>query len=235
MRHLWFRPRNKASLLMYHSIGDNPVFFTVTPTEFTNQMKYLADNKFNVISLTDFYRDFTTKTIKDRTVILTFDDGYQDNLANAFPILQKYNFPATIFLTTDLIGQKKLVRGTEFEFLDWEKIKTMSDSGLIDFEPHTKSHPHLTKIDLTEREKEIRESKALIENKLNQDCLFFSFPFGDFDEETIKILNKSGFLASVTVKRGVVSHRANPFFWPRNSVDSETTLDRFKSLANFGL
>src|SRR3989344_3122644 len=99
-----------ASILMYHSIAENGVFFTVKPSEFERQMKYLSKNK----------------KIPRKTVVLTFDDGYLDNYENAFPVLKKYNFPATIFVATGFVGGKKNNSSNEpLSMMTWEKMRSI--------------------------------------------------------------------------------------------------------------
>jgi len=95
---------NGAIILMYHSIGDNSELATVKVKDFKKQLKYLKKKKFNVIKLSELVKlSEGNKKIQPKTMCLTFDDGYQDNYINVFPLLKKYNFPATIFMSTALI------------------------------------------------------------------------------------------------------------------------------------
>ena len=213
---------NKAAILMYHSIGDNDAFFTTSSHTFAKQMDYLDKHGFKVISLEELLNNFKNKKkIEAKTIVLTFDDGYEDNYTNAFPILQKYNFPATIFLTTDLIGQT-----ANFKMLDWSQIKIMHQSGLIDFEPHTASHAKLTKLSAQEITKEIDASKTIIEKQLDKTCNFFAYPFGEYNHQVINIV-KDHFQAAVTVKTGSVSPVDCLFELKRNSIDSQTSWAQF--------
>lgn len=230
--------RSGVIILMYHSVGNNSEFFTVGPEDFERQMRYLKEQKFNIISLRKLIASLKNKnTLLPKTVILTFDDGYQDNYENAFPILKKYNFPATIFLTTGRIGDKNYVnkRGVKLPMLDWNQIKEMHDAGFIDFEPHSVEHPHLTKIDIRDAEREILNSKRALEEALRKTCPFFAYPYGDYSEEVKKIAAKH-FEAAVTVRKGVVKVKRNTDFWeiPRNSVDSEVCFTQFTGIVRFG-
>jgi len=219
-----------VSILMYHSIGEGKEFHVVRLEDFKWQMGYLKDNGFKVISLAEFVDQIKTGSkIESKTVIITFDDGYEDNFLSAFPILKKFGFPASIFLTTGNIDNKKYINSREVHLpmLDWNQIKEMHDSGLIDFEPHTVSHPKLSEIPSDRAEFEIKNSKSEIEGKLNKKCRFFCYPFGDYSAEVKKIVSDN-FDAAVTVKRGFIGSGSNILELERNSIDSATNKTIFK-------
>src|SRR3989344_4458910 len=107
-----FINRNKVKILMYHRVDDKKIDIlpyyanlNVSIKNFEEQMRYLSKN-YNVIPLNDIININKNKKIKN-SVIITFDDGYIDNYLYAYPILKKYNLPATIFLPTDFIENKK--------------------------------------------------------------------------------------------------------------------------------
>ncbi len=219
-----------AAILMYHSVSDNPEFFTVTLESFKSQMNYLFMNGYSVVPLSTLVDKLKQNlVIPKKTVVLTFDDGYEDNYTNAFPMLQKYNFPATIFLATGRIGNKKYIskKGIKMPVLDWGQIKEMNDSGLIDFQPHTVSHPKLSTLGVDDVRREIFESKNEVENKLSKRCRFFAYPYGDFNDKVARIA-KEGFDGVATVGQGFVGLNDHPEALKRNSVDSLTTGLSFK-------
>lgn len=222
--------KRSAAILMYHSLGSNKEFFTITSENFEWQMGYLKRNKIKVISLEETVNYLEKKTrFASKTVVLTFDDGYEDNYSNVFPILRKYNFPVTIFLTTGRIGDKYYTnsRGVKLPMMDWKQIKEMHDSGLIDFEPHTVNHIKLTEIDFTVAEKEILDSKKVIEEKLGKRCDLFAFPWGSFNQKLLSFVSMH-FRAAVTVERGFIKHNDDLFRLKRNSIDSLVSKLRFK-------
>lgn len=222
-------PQDKASILMYHSIDKNPVFFTVRPSVFAQQMAYLAQNNYNVVSLQKLAFYIKDGNIPGKTVVLTFDDGHEDNYFNAFPVLKKYNFPATIFLATGFMG-KKIPNSANFSLpaLNWQQLKEMQRSGLIDFQPHTVSHPKLNYVSLREAEKEILSSKRCIEENLQKACRFFVYPKGYYTVEIEQLLRRQGFLLALTIEEGLVSLKDNPFLLKRNSIDSSVNFCQFK-------
>jgi len=195
--------RKGVSILMYHSIDNNNVFFTVKPEIFEKQIKYLKDNNYNVISLAELVKILELNNdLPKKTIVLTFDDGFEDNYLNVWPVLKKYNFPATIFLATGLVGQEiNNVQSIPLKALGWQEIQEMHQSGLIDFQPHTVSHQRFDRIDLKEIEQEIIDSKRMVEEKLNKKCYFFAYPRGWYNQEIIEILKKNEFKAARTVKQ----------------------------------
>ncbi|MEI7474106.1 MAG: glycosyltransferase [bacterium] len=109
----------KALVLIYHRVGDlenDPQNLSISAEKFEAQMKYLKEN-YKVISLKELTKDLKKKKIKHNSVVITFDDGYADNLYNAKPILEKYNIPATVFITGEMINSNK-----EYWWDELEKI-----------------------------------------------------------------------------------------------------------------
>lgn len=236
----FFWPRKSCSILMYHSVGDHRALYAVKPENFIWQMAYLKNGNFNVISLARLIDLLAAqKEIPDKTVILTFDDGYEDNYLHVFPLLKKYNFPATIFLSTGLIGGERGSKSQDIvlKILNWPQIEEMHQSGLIDFQPHTISHPKLAKILPAAATKEIIESKKIIEERLNKQCRIFSYPYGNYDQSIIEILKGNGFIAAVTVKPGLirVEDRNNLFELKRNFVYWWSRSAQYKGIAGISL
>lgn len=92
--------KGRASILMYHSIGEGGAFFAVTEEDFEKQLLYLKRRGFVCITLSELVEKLERKEDVSSNVVLTFDDGYEDNYTKAFPLLKKYDIPATIFLIT---------------------------------------------------------------------------------------------------------------------------------------
>ncbi len=220
-----------VSVLMYHSVDNNNVFFTVSPENFKKQMNRLFKSHYRVIRLDELI-DVLEKGEKmpKKTVVLTFDDGYKDNYTNAWPILRKYNFPAIIFLTVDLVGREiSNSQNSSLPALNWQEAKEMSNSGLIEFGSHSLTHPKLDKMDILKAEKEIIISKKIIEDKMGKECLYFSSPKGRYTPEIIEVVKESGYRACLGISGGFVKKGDNLYPLKRNSINSTTTLIQFKS------
>ena len=191
-------PRYTVPVLMYHRIDDRKNdTLSVSPDIFTRQMRFLKDNSYNVISVTELVRGIKNKKkFEHNTVAITFDDGYVNNFLYAFPILAKYDFPATLFLITDKVGESK-------EFVNWDQARLMMKSG-ITLGAHTRSHAYLP--DIKDPEKlweEIAGSKKIIEENTGCDVKFFCYPVGGFNEKVIQDVKKAGYEAAFTTNRGM--------------------------------
>lgn len=220
---------------MYHSVGDNNEFFTVPADEFERQMRYLSDNKFNVISLRQLFEILKNgRPFKRKTIVVTFDDGYEDNYLNGYPILKKYNFPATIFVSTAKIGEAVRARnGTELKVLSNGEIKEMSGNGLIHFGSHSHNHIKLASLGAADIDKEITESKNILEAMLTGKIFSIAYPSGRINE-LVKDRASKQFELGCGVKRGRVLEGGDMFDMKRNSVDSGVSFTQFKGIAKFG-
>ncbi len=214
-------PRGRASILMYHSVSDSGDYFSaISLAVFKKQMAYLAGKKYSIIPLAELARRLRAHGPLGGAAVLTFDDGYHDNYTNVFPLLGQYGFPATIFITTDLIGTPG--------YCSAEELRTMHRSGLISIEPHTLSHPKLAKLSRAEAAREIRESRRVLQEILGVAPTLFAYPYGSFSEETVGLVRDEGFAGAVTVEEGTVGPDTDPLCLPRNAVDSSTTFSQFR-------
>ncbi len=194
--YLWLSGHYVVPILMYHIVDYAPAPEPnwVTPENFDFQMHYLKEHHFNVISLSEYVdhvknkKDFSRKTI-----VITFDDGCEDNYSKAFPILKKYHFPATIFLVSSWVDREG--------FLTVRQIKEMREFG-INFGAHSKTHPHLPSILTEQKYDEIVNGKKDLEAKLGFPIRSLAYPFGGFNDEIKEIVKNSGYDVAVTTNRG---------------------------------
>ncbi len=227
----------RVAILMYHSVGDNPAFFTVTPKDFARQMAYLKKQGFRVVSLGQIVNSLEKgEKLTDKTAALTFDDGYVDNFVNAWPVLKKYNFPATIFLTTGYFGQLLgNSQGGQIKILDEAQVKEMARSDLIEFGSHTQSHPRLAEISDIDFAKEAQVSKETIERITGKDCRFFAYPRGYWRESFFGVLKGLGYKAACSVQEGLIRTGDNPFCLKRNMVYERGGLVEFKGKLTYSV
>jgi peptidoglycan/xylan/chitin deacetylase (PgdA/CDA1 family) len=220
-------------ILAYHSIGDNEAFFTVSPTNFEKQLKFLRDNNWQVIPLTALVVLLQEQQeIPKKTVILTFDDAYIDFLENALPLLQKYQMPATLFVPTGLVGERMKNReGFELSVLSWDQLRQVAKHPLITIGSHTVTHPNLTEVTDVERIRfELQKSKEEIENTLGTVCSLCAYPKGKSNllvqQETSAVYD-----SVVGTKDGrIIKGAINKYDLYRRGVYRYTTLSRFKLL-----
>ncbi|MDD5454862.1 MAG: polysaccharide deacetylase family protein [Candidatus Ratteibacteria bacterium] len=232
----------KIPILFYHKInfpipGAKIRDLYVSPDKFHSQMKDLKWRGYKTISLEDLLQWLSCgKEIPKKSIILTFDDGYEDNYINAFPVLKKFGFTATIFLITrDIAGLSGWGNSKETikePLLSWEKIKEMADYG-IDFQPHTHTHPSLPKLDERKIREEVTVSKEIIEKGLNKKADFLCYPYGHFDAKTEKILKEVGYKGALTTKRGRIKQGDNPYELKRIGIKDKHNLLRFIRYVEF--
>jgi peptidoglycan/xylan/chitin deacetylase (PgdA/CDA1 family) len=196
-------------VLSYHHFSfDQTSKLTVTKPAFEEQMKFLKDKGYRVITLDQLFDFLEFKSqIPKKSVVINIDDGWRSTYDIAFPILKKYGYPATLFVYTDLIvGSEKT--------LSWDLIQEMANNGM-DIQCHTKTHRRLTTIDQKESfkeyfeaiEKELSACEAMIKKKLNKEVKYLAYPYGDTNPLVIELLKKHGYWGAFTIKRG-----GNPFF-----------------------
>jgi len=185
----------------------------VSEKAFIRQMKFLKDNDYRVISL-DRFLDFLEfkSQLPEKSVVLTFDDGWCSFYNIAFPILRGYGFPATLFVRTDFIGEEKA--------MSWGQISELEKNG-IDIQ--CKITTHFKREVLQDRETvrkyfstvndELSQSKVIIKDKLNKECRYLAFPNDKPNNLVIGLLRKEGFRGAVTIERG-----SNPFFTNHYSI-----------------
>ena len=228
--------RKNVRILMYHSIShfQNYNQLVVPPQNFDGQMKYLFDKGYSVISLEELiYHIRNRKEIPYKSIVITFDDGYKDNYTYAFPILKKYNFTATIFLTTNYIGKDKRLGWAKMSALvesgglSWEQISEMSNYG-ISFDNHTCSHPILTEIDDERARHEIIRSKSTIEEKLGTEVKFFAYPGGYFSQKHKDMVAEAGFLGACSIVPGSNDAKTDIFALRRTEISPKDTIFDFR-------
>lgn len=226
-------------ILMYHRINDElPSHNLVTRTKaFKEQMRFLYrhPNIYQVIGLNEFESCYPVIfEQKPRTkVIITFDDGYRDNYLNAFPILKKFGFPATIFLVTGLIGtdgkfsRYGQVKGRDM--LNWEEIADMY-AHKISFGAHTVSHPHLPQFSYETQWQEISESQATVDRNLPRGDRLntFCYPYGEYNADTLKIVRELGFRYALSVIPGVNKPDTSLYTLKRVEVSGFDNMQSFK-------
>lgn len=193
----WISSHKTVPILMYHMITAQEKIDpnAVSPENFSKVMQFIKRHDYTVISLEDYIdRKKRGEEIPKKAVVITFDDGTVDNYINAYPILKKFNYPATIFMPYDYIGQEG--------FLSVEQIKEMADSGLITFGSHTLTHAYLPELTKEKLKAEIFLSKHAIENKTELDIDSISYPAGGFTPEVKQMSAEAGYKAGLTTNRG---------------------------------
>lgn len=184
-------------VIMYHSIDRNDKItkLSVSPENFERQMAFLKKHGYNVVTLDEMAGYIKSgKRPPNKTLAITFDDGFYNNYEYAYPVLKKYGIPAAIFVITDNIGQPG--------WLGWKEIKEMSDSGLITIGSHTVKHGWLPATGTKQLRSELKDSKELIEKNIGREVGLFCYPLGAHDDRVKDAVKDSGYSCAVTTNPG---------------------------------
>lgn len=160
--------------------------------EFEKQMNYLSNEHFISVSpkeIIESSQPLGYCSSKAKKFALTFDDGHAGNYNFVFPILRKYGFTATFFITTNLVGKENMVT--------WDNLKEMVKEGM-DVQSHTVSHNPLTLLTNEQIKNELFESRELLESQLGVKVEFLSLPHGDYDKRVQSIAKEIGYKAIFT-------------------------------------
>jgi len=219
--------QRETVILMYHAINSINDFHAVDPREFKRQIEYLRRN-YKIVSLDEIVGFVKgDKNLPQKTVAITFDDGFRDCYFNVYPYCQRYELPITIFVTTGYVGKEWPWSGARSRVLGWNEIEEMSQNG-IEFGAHTVTHPDLQKTTLDEAEDEILMSKKEIEEHIGKNVKYFSYPFGRHTPKISEIVRSCGFEGAVG-GGGTIHKSTQLFVLNRVQVDSSVSMGLFKA------
>ena len=214
-------PAKKVLILMYHYVRkvqkeDNPLGYklSVDPNAFSEQLEWLRENGYHSVST----KDIIEKKITRKSIILSFDDGYEDFYTEALPRLKKYGFSATCAIIVNQIDTP--------HYLSKNQIRELVLSG-IEIVSHSMNHPDLTALDSRELEDELKTSKDVLESEFGIKVETFVYPYGKFDENIEEKLKNLDYSLGITTKSGTASLTKNPFKLPRRRVDNRDSFDGF--------
>ena len=319
----------RGLILMYHRVAEpdlDPWGLSVSPLRFAEQLEVI-NKYFHPLSMQELLRHLQNGKVPKRSIVLTFDDGYADNLYNAKPLLERYDVPAIIFLVTEAVGKERnfwwdelewalLQPGTlpdhlelkvnnnryewdlgaargysmqarqkdrqrrpwdaptgtrlAFFYVIWQhllkfsaperiealdaictwagmskdlpregralsmhEVNALKEGSLIEMGAHTVTHPSLTVLSKLQQMEEITNSKTQLENIIGHPVTNFSYPHGDYSDETIDLVHKAGFHSASTTNFKCVFPNADPFQLPRFQVDDWSGEEFLRRLARW--
>lgn len=191
------------TVLNYHRIAneDNPM--TVPPADFEQQLQYLRDQGYTSVTLDEVAAYLAGNgELPAKPVVITFDDGYEDNQRVAVPLLRKYGFHGIIFVITDNIGKPG--------YLTWEQMKAVQERA-INIGSHTMTHANLTKLDAEELAKELQYSKVSLEKGLGTRVDYVAYPHGGVNAQVIAAAKEAGYKGGSGTRVGVVMSGGNMY------------------------
>ena len=232
-------------ILMYHMICETlPEHryrgLRVAPQMFEQQIAWLKDNGWTFVTMSELREQY--ESLPPKTVAITFDDGFLDNLTAALPVLQKYDAKATLYLLIDRHDNEwqtnKKAHHNSGEILREQKltdeqVREMLASGLIELGGHTISHLNLQKATPEQKEAEIQGCRQTLQERFGEDSKSFAYPFGLFDDKDVELVEQTGFTSAVTTIEGI-DQQPDFLRLKRIKISGKDCFSRFKTRMRIG-
>ncbi|RUO42712.1 polysaccharide deacetylase [Aliidiomarina taiwanensis] len=187
-----------VSILLYHHVSETtPRVTSVSPDELRSHLGYLRDNNFAVIDLHHALAGMRgEKELPEKSVVITFDDAYQNIFNAARPILKEFNMPWALFVSTDFIGD------TPGHYMSWTQLQTLHQEGVV-IANHSSDHAHLPMRKANESNdawrtrvvENIENAQALLEQHVGIQHKLFAYPYGEYDNALKAIVKELGYTA----------------------------------------
>lgn len=226
----------RVPILMYHSVTDRPAAQTralaVRPGDFADQLGHLKDGGFTPLTFADLAAAlrYGGSALPERPVVITFDDGYADFHTEALPILDRYGFAATVFVTSgwlDDAGPHAAGRPLD-RMLTWGQTKEAAAHG-VEVAGHSHSHPQLDQIGDDALREELSRNKALLEDQIGRPVTTMAYPYGYSSARVRRAVATAGYEAACAVNNALLASRHDRFAVPRLTVGRGTTLAKFQA------
>ncbi|MGN1299235.1 MAG: polysaccharide deacetylase family protein [Candidatus Scatovivens sp.] len=194
----------RIPIIIYHAFstpeppGDKYKLFS-TQERFEDNITALINNGYTFITLEDLYQYYVGNiALPEKVCIITMDDGWLGCYTEAFPILQKYNVPTTIFIVSNLVGTEG--------YFSWEQAKQMYDSGLVKLHIHGKAHIDYSSVSKEKLLSDYITAHKELEEKMGEEIQkIMAYPSGKCSSNTKKWLKEAGFEIQVLTKYGTVN------------------------------
>ncbi|WP_024304239.1 polysaccharide deacetylase family protein [Pseudogulbenkiania sp. MAI-1] len=235
------KPARAVPVLMYHHVSPNKGLVTVSPATFEAQMRWLAEHGWTTLSADDFAGFLAGRPVPDKSVLVTFDDGYLDNWVYAHPVLERFGQRATLFTITGWIGDgavrphaasgqplpdtpdhKACKRAVDEGRADavmmrWSEIEAARAAGTFEFHSHTHSHARWDKLCASAAEKrdrlaeDLAASRRTLTARLGGTSDHLCWPQGYFDDDYLDVARAAGFRHLYTVDKHINTTATDPW------------------------
>lgn len=209
----------QVPVLMYHAVSDQTWGLEglfLSPSDMEAQLKYLTENGYDPI----FFSDLPHLNQYKKPVILTFDDGYNNNYTDLYPLLQKYNVKVTIFVIPSSVGGQYSMTAAQ--------IKEMADSGLVSIQSHTQDHKELASLSADQQKQQFAQSQLAIARMTGRIPSVLSYPSGSYDSNTLSLAPEY-FDMAVKSRGGLWTVQNNFFEIDRYPVYRDTGIHSFQT------
>lgn len=224
----WAGNETDVPFLLYHSIlkeytPDSNALLHISEENFIQHMQTLKNAGYNTVTLDEYYAYATEGAeLPSNPIVICFDDGYLNNYENAYPVLKQMGMKATIFVIASRMGCDTV----EYPHFTWEQAVEMENSGIIDIESHSLTHPSFSELNYAETVKEMRLSKYLVEKNLNKECKYMAYPYGFTNVASASVGKAAGYkMLCIVGNSGVNGRNSDLSQLRRLNVSGDMTAD----------
>lgn len=214
---------------MYHGVSEvperskksrstNPAY-SLTVNQFREQMEYLSQNGYKTLHLDQLLN--IKAQVPQKSLVITFDDGWADNYAHVFPLLKNYSLTATIFVISGFVGLAK--------YMDWRQLREMSEAG-FSIQSHTVNHKPLASLKNDQLMYELITSKKTIEDHVGTQVDFLSLPHGVFNRRVLERIPDAGYRAVCTSEPGFSHTYDIPAIFKRINISDNCEISKFEKI-----
>jgi peptidoglycan/xylan/chitin deacetylase (PgdA/CDA1 family) len=223
-------------IVMYHAVTEHPPAATrrlsVTASSLEKQLAFLVDHGFTAMTFSDLADAFRTgRALPKRPVVLTFDDGYADFAREAWPILRRYDVPATVFVTTGWIADAgHHAAGTPLDrMMNWAQVRELAAAG-IEIGAHSHSHHELDQLDDATLFRELVDSRAMLEEGIGATVRALAYPYGYSSMRVRFAARAAGYSCAAAVRNVRATPSDDLFMLPRLTICRGTDLTEFAAV-----
>ncbi|HEY7143783.1 MAG TPA: polysaccharide deacetylase family protein [Streptosporangiaceae bacterium] len=232
------RTLNAIPILMYHQIAgpaDTASRLAVSPGAFASQLDSLRAGGYTAITAGQLASVLAGdgSGLPSRPVVLTFDDGFADFHAVALPLLSRYGFAATVFVTTGWIadaGPRYSAGRRPGPMLSWSQVAEAASAGM-EIAAHSHAHPELDQLRRANLALELVLSKDLLEDRLNRPVPGLAYPFGYSSALVRRMASESGYRYACAVANTTVRAQPDLLALPRLTIRRSTGPGEFSQIA----
>jgi peptidoglycan/xylan/chitin deacetylase (PgdA/CDA1 family)/SAM-dependent methyltransferase len=233
-RHCWVS--QQVPILMYHRIASNGPEalspYRVSPDRFERQLAYLQRYGYTGLTMGEFHDSWFSRGLQPapgKPIVLTFDDAYLDFYENAWPLIRKYGFKATVFVPVDFVaGHAKWDSeyGEPAKLMNWEQIIELHEQG-VRFGSHSCSHTRESELSEIALYEEAKRSKDILEQNLSAEVSDYCYPYTVASKQAQQVIASTGYKSAVGGKGGDIADRQNPYYIPRIEIFGSDSMDDY--------
>ena len=220
---------NGVPILMYHYIRVNPdsrdkigYGLSITPDLFRAHVAFLNERGFHAITMRELAAMLDAKILPpEKSIVLTFDDGYRDAYTEAWPVLKEFGFSATLYVVTDFIELGP--------YLTRPQIKELHAGG-IEIGSHSLAHPNLPALSSQRLTREVVESRGILQELIGAPVISFCYPSGKYNDLVERTVRTAGYTTATTVEHGIIRGKENRMSMPRVRMYGGMGLNSFANL-----